>query len=135
MFIDGVDVREIPLATPARRDRLRAAGAVPVLRHDWRERRVWRAEADTAADGGRSAAQRLPAHAAAVAPADKDVATFRSGYDTMVGERGHHAVGRTEAAHRASPAPVLDPRILILDDALSAVDTYTEEEILARLRA
>ena len=47
----------------------------------------------------------------------------------------HHAVGRPEAAHRdRARARDVDPRILILDDALSAVDTYTEEEILARLR-
>ena len=46
----------------------------------------------------------------------------------------HHALGRAEAAHRDRARVIIDPRILILDDALSAVDTYTEEEILSRLR-
>ena len=50
VFIDGVDVREIPLARAARRDRLRAAGAVPVLRHDRREHRVRRARRTSTPD-------------------------------------------------------------------------------------
>ena len=66
---------------------------------------------------------------------DKDVADFPKGYETMVGERGITLSGGQKQRTALARAIVMDPRILILDDALSAVDTYTEEEILSRLRA
>jgi len=72
--------------------------------------------------------------AAAVARLDKDVADFPKGYDTMVGERGITLSGGQKQRTALARAVAVDPRILILDDALSAVDTYTEEEILSRLR-
>jgi ATP-binding cassette subfamily B protein len=72
--------------------------------------------------------------AAAVARLDKDVADFPKGYDTMVGERGITLSGGQKQRTALARAVVIDPRILILDDALSAVDTYTEEEILSQLR-
>jgi ATP-binding cassette, subfamily B, multidrug efflux pump len=72
--------------------------------------------------------------AAAVARLDKDVADFPKGYDTVVGERGITLSGGQKQRTAIARAIVIDPRILILDDALSAVDTYTEEEILSRLR-
>jgi len=71
--------------------------------------------------------------AAAVARLDKDVADFPNGYDTMVGERGITLSGGQKQRTAIARAVILDPAILVLDDALSAVDTYTEEEILARL--
>ena len=52
----------------------------------------------------------------------------------MVGERGITLSGGQKQRTAIARAVVMDPRILILDDALSAVDTYTEEEILSRLR-
>jgi ATP-binding cassette subfamily B protein len=72
--------------------------------------------------------------AAAVARLDKDIADFPKGYDTMVGERGITLSGGQKQRTALARAVVVDPCILILDDALSAVDTYTEEEILSRLR-
>ena len=72
--------------------------------------------------------------AAAVARLDKDVADFPNGYQTMVGERGITLSGGQKQRTALARAIVIDPRILVLDDALSAVDTYTEEEILSRLR-
>jgi ATP-binding cassette subfamily B multidrug efflux pump len=69
-----------------------------------------------------------------VACLDKDVADFPKGYDTEVGERGITLSGGQKQRAAIARAIVIDPRILILDDALSAVDTYTEEEILSRLR-
>jgi ATP-binding cassette, subfamily B, multidrug efflux pump len=72
--------------------------------------------------------------AAAIARLDKDVADFPRGYETMVGERGITLSGGQKQRTALARAIVIDPRILILDDALSAVDTYTEEEILSRLR-
>ncbi|PYR40362.1 MAG: ABC transporter ATP-binding protein [Acidobacteria bacterium] len=81
----------------------------------------------------RDRADRIRA-AAAVARLDKDVADFPHGYETMVGERGITLSGGQKQRTALARAIVVDPRILILDDALSAVDTYTEEEILSRLR-
>jgi ATP-binding cassette subfamily B protein len=72
--------------------------------------------------------------AAAVARLDKDVADFPAGYETLVGERGITLSGGQKQRTALARALAIDPRILILDDALSAVDTYTEEEILTRLR-
>src|SRR5205823_361685 len=72
--------------------------------------------------------------AGVVAQLDKDVADFPKDYETMVGERGITLSGGQKQRAAIARAVVVDPRILILDDALSAVDTYTEEEILSRLR-
>ena len=73
--------------------------------------------------------------AAAVARLDKDVENFPKGYATLVGERGITLSGGQKQRTAIARAVAIDPRILILDDALSAVDTYTEEEILGRLRS
>ena len=73
--------------------------------------------------------------AAGVARLDKDVEGFPKGYETMVGERGITLSGGQKQRTALARALVSDPRVLVLDDALSAVDTYTEEEILGRLRA
>jgi ATP-binding cassette, subfamily B, multidrug efflux pump len=72
--------------------------------------------------------------AAAVARLDKDVADFPRGYETAVGERGITMSGGQKQRTALARALFVDPKLLILDDALSAVDTYTEEEILSRLR-
>jgi ATP-binding cassette subfamily B protein len=72
--------------------------------------------------------------AAEIAQLSKDVRDFPSGYGTMVGERGITLSGGQKQRAAIARAVVTDPRILILDDALSAVDTYTEEEILTRLK-
>ena len=71
--------------------------------------------------------------AAGVARLDKDVADFPKGYDTMVGSAASRSLAARSSGRRIARAVVIDPSILILDDALSAVDTYTEEEILSRL--
>lgn len=73
--------------------------------------------------------------AAAVARLDKDLVDFPHGYDTVVGERGITLSGGQKQRTALARAIVVDPRVLILDDALSAVDTYTEEEILTRLKS
>jgi ATP-binding cassette subfamily B protein len=72
--------------------------------------------------------------AAAVARLDKDIADFPRGFETTVGERGITLSGGQKQRTALARAVMIDPAILILDDALSAVDTYTEEEILSRLR-
>ncbi len=63
-----------------------------------------------------------------------DVAEFPAGYATTVGERGVTLSGGQKQRATIARALARDPRILILDDALSSVDTHTEEQILMRLR-
>ena len=70
----------------------------------------------------------------ALAQLDADVAGFPRGLDTEVGERGITLSGGQKQRAALARAILTDPRILILDDALSAVDTHTEEAILARLK-
>ncbi|MGB5038428.1 MAG: ATP-binding cassette domain-containing protein, partial [Blastocatellia bacterium] len=64
----------------------------------------------------------------------RDVVSFPKGFETMVGERGITLSGGQKQRTAIARALLRQPRILILDDALSAVDTYTEERILKRLR-
>src|SRR5262249_16070314 len=72
--------------------------------------------------------------AASVARLDKDIVDFPKGYDTVVGERGITLSGGQKQRTALARAVALDPRILVLDDSLSSVHTYTEEETLRRLR-
>jgi ATP-binding cassette subfamily B multidrug efflux pump len=153
VFLDGVDVREIPL------ERLRGAiGFVPQepflfsdqiaeniafgvrprtnTGHEGTRNNTDKHEPPTNTDkhGRDSAFERRMQDAAAVARLDKDIESFPKGYQTAVGERGITLSGGQKQRTALARALMVDPRVLILDDALSAVDTYTEEEILGRLR-
>jgi ATP-binding cassette subfamily B protein len=143
VFIDGVDVRHIPLRA------LRGAiGFVPqepfLFSTTIAENIAFGVPPPPLGDagfrlrpegsGGQVGATDAVGAAAAVARLDKDIAGFPKGYDTMVGERGITLSGGQKQRTALARAVAIDPRILILDDALSAVDTYTEEEILSRLR-
>jgi ABC-type multidrug transport system fused ATPase/permease subunit len=72
--------------------------------------------------------------AAAIAQADRFVRTLPNGYDTVLGERGHTLSGGERQRVALARALVRRPRVLILDDATSAVDPTIEAEILAGLR-
>jgi ATP-binding cassette subfamily B multidrug efflux pump len=72
--------------------------------------------------------------AAEIASLHGDVQDFGKAYETMVGERGITLSGGQKQRAAIARAVVRDPRILILDDSLSAVDTQTEERILSGLR-
>jgi len=63
-----------------------------------------------------------------------DIESFPEQYDTVVGERGLTLSGGQKQRTAIARSLIRDPRILILDDALSSVDTYTEEKILNHLR-
>jgi ATP-binding cassette subfamily B protein len=72
--------------------------------------------------------------AAEIASLHGDISGFTAGYETMVGERGITLSGGQKQRTAIARAVVRDPRILILDDSLSSVDTQTEEKILSGLR-
>ena len=72
--------------------------------------------------------------AAQIAGLETDVEEFPEGFDTMVGERGITLSGGQKQRTAIARAVLREPKILILDDALSSVDTYTEEKILSQLR-
>ncbi len=129
VFVDGVDVLHIPLAS------LRGAiGFVPqepfLFSDTIAENVAFGVDALLPPDEVHDRVRR----AAAVARLDKDVEEFPKGYGTVVGERGITLSGGQKQRTALARAVMLDPRILVLDDALSAVDTYTEEEILSRLK-
>jgi ATP-binding cassette subfamily B protein len=72
--------------------------------------------------------------AAEIASLHGDIEDFAAGYETMVGERGITLSGGQKQRTALARAIIRDPRILILDDSLSSVDTQTEEKILSGLR-
>ncbi|HUX93819.1 MAG TPA: ABC transporter ATP-binding protein [Ignavibacteriaceae bacterium] len=69
-----------------------------------------------------------------IAHFDKDVDNFPQGYETIMGERGITLSGGQKQRASLARAVAIDPKILILDDSFSAVDTNTEEEILKSLK-
>ena len=128
ILVDGVDVREIPIAT------LRAAiGFVPqepfLFSDSLAENIAFGRVVEPASER-----QAIIDRAAAIARLDKDVAEFRDGYGTVIGERGITLSGGQKQRTAIARALFIDPPVLVLDDALSAVDTYTEDEILGRLK-
>jgi len=72
--------------------------------------------------------------AARIAGLADDIQDFPNKYEQLVGERGITLSGGQKQRTAIARAVMRDPRILILDDSLSAVDTYTEEKILHNLR-
>jgi ATP-binding cassette subfamily B protein len=72
--------------------------------------------------------------AATIAGIAPDIAEFPAKYDTVVGERGITLSGGQKQRTAIARAVIRDPRILVLDDALASVDTYTEERILNHLQ-
>jgi ATP-binding cassette subfamily B protein len=129
VFIDDVDVRELPLAS------LRGAiGFVPqepFLFSDTIAENIAFGSFDKTADKAldQIAVERM----ATVANLDTDIKEFSNEYQTIVGERGITLSGGQKQRTAIARALMVNPRIIILDDALSAVDTYTEERILSQL--
>jgi ATP-binding cassette, subfamily B, multidrug efflux pump len=125
VFIDGVDVRRIPLHVL--RGAIGFVNQEPFLFSTTLAENIAFGARANQGDRDRVAA------AAAIARLDKDLVQFPQGYETMVGERGITLSGGQKQRVAIARALVIDPKILVLDDALSAVDTHTEEEILERL--
>jgi ATP-binding cassette, subfamily B, multidrug efflux pump len=123
LFIDGIDLNRIPLAA------IRGAvGFVP------QESFLFsRSIGENIAYGKPGASQQEVERAAQIAGLAGDIARFPEGYQTLVGERGVTLSGGQKQRVAIARALIKEPRILILDDPLSAVDADTEEEILTAL--
>ncbi len=139
IFVDDTDILDLPVSTLRR-----AIGMVPqepflfsesiadnvlfgVAGHDG-------VAGDGNPDDAGLESTRLLDEAMAVARLDRDLAGFPDGAETAVGERGVTLSGGQKQRAALARAIITDPRILLLDDALSSVDAYTEDEILTGLR-
>jgi ATP-binding cassette, subfamily B, multidrug efflux pump len=132
VLIDGLPIRQFPLDSLRRHigfvpqetflfsDTIRENIAFGMSEEDSRE------DGDASLDDIKAAAE-----AASIA---QDIASFPEGYNTMVGERGITLSGGQKQRTAIARAILRGPRILILDDALSSVDTHTEDKILNHLR-
>ncbi|HVB28963.1 MAG TPA: ABC transporter ATP-binding protein [Terriglobia bacterium] len=123
VLVDGVPVRQVPLKT------LRShIGFVPQETFLFSEtiRENIRFGVPDSTDGAVE-------QAAEVSNILPDILGFPKGFDALVGERGLTLSGGQKQRVAISRAIIRDPRILILDDALSSVDTFTEEKILRHL--
>lgn len=123
VLLDGIDLRE--LSPQALR---RHIGFVP------QETFLFSASvAENIAFGVENATPEEIRRAAELAGLAPDIESFPDGYKTLVGERGVTLSGGQKQRTAIARAILRDPRILILDDALSSVDTLTEERILSGL--
>jgi ATP-binding cassette, subfamily B, multidrug efflux pump len=124
LLLDGRSIREYPLA-----ELRRAIGYVPqdtFLFSDTLRENI--------AFGVNNALEEQIFEAAEIASISGEIQSFPQRYDTMVGERGITLSGGQKQRTALARAVLRQPKILILDDALSSVDTDTEERILRRLR-
>ena len=124
VFIDGISVRDYPIA------QLRSSvGYVPQETFLFSD-----TLAENVAFGVEKAERAEIEWAGEIAGLTEEVQAFPEGFDTLVGERGITLSGGQKQRTAIARAVLRSPKILILDDALSSVDTYTEEKILGRLR-
>jgi ATP-binding cassette, subfamily B, multidrug efflux pump len=124
LFIDGRPVREYPLAVLRRN-----IGMVPQETFLFSE-----TIRENLAFGAPDAGAKELLEAAEAAHIRQEFEEFPQGFETMVGERGMTLSGGQKQRAAIARALLRRPAILILDDALASVDTYTEERILGGLR-
>ena len=124
ILVDGVDCRELPLAA------LRSmVGVVP------QETFLFSVTlAENISLGTPDASESDIRRAAEIAGLAPDLAALPAGYNTIVGERGIMLSGGQKQRIAIARAILKNPRILVLDDALSSVDSVTEQRILEHLR-
>ncbi len=124
VLIDGRPIREFALASLRR-----SIGFVPQETFLFSDR-----IRENIAFGVDSATDEEIRNAAEAANIAGDIESFPEQYKTMVGERGITLSGGQKQRTAIARALIRNPRILILDDALSSVDTHTEDKILNHLR-
>jgi len=124
LFIDGRPIREYPLAVLRRN-----IGMVPQETFLFSE-----TIRENLAFGAPNASAEELLEAAEAAHIRREFEEFPQGFETMVGERGVTLSGGQKQRSAIARALLRRPAILILDDALASVDTYTEERILGGLR-
>jgi ATP-binding cassette subfamily B protein len=125
VLVDGVDIRELDPAALRRQ-----ISFVP------QETFLFSTTiSENIAFGVKDATPKQIEEAARLAGLDRDIAEFPQGYDTLLGERGITLSGGQRQRCAIARAILRDPAILVLDDALSSVDTLTEERILTSLAA
>ncbi|MBI4480522.1 MAG: ABC transporter ATP-binding protein [Acidobacteria bacterium] len=125
LFLDGIELHRYPLA-----ELRRMIGFVPQETFLFSE-----TLRENIAFGVETANDEEILRAAEIAGLSGDIAGFPRGYGTIVGERGITLSGGQKQRTAIARAVLRDPRVLILDDALSSVDTFTEEMILTRLQS
>ncbi len=124
LLIDGRSIRDYPLGTLRR-----AIGYVPQDTFLFSE-----TLRENIAFGAPDAREEDIRECAAIACVSGEIESFAQGYDTMVGERGITLSGGQKQRTSLARAIMRQPKILVLDDSLSSVDTDTEERILRGLR-
>ena len=125
VLIDGTDVRRIPLAL-LRRSVGYASQDTFLFSTTLRE---------NVGFGVHDASEEQLVHAVDVSRLSKDLEQFPNGLETIIGERGVSLSGGQKQRTSLARAVARDPAILILDDAMSSVDTQTQSEILYRVKA
>ena len=124
ILIDGIEIEKIPLDVLRR-----SIGYVPqetFLFSDTIENNI--------AYGNGTIDKEKIVHASKISQIYKDIDLYPKRFETMLGERGINLSGGQKQRTSIARAIAVNPKVLILDDAFSAVDTYTEEEILSGLK-
>ena len=119
VLVDGVDVREWDLEALRRQ--------ISIIEQD-----IFlfsRTIADNIAFGRPGATREQVEAAAKAAQAHEFIMSFKDGYDTVIGERGVTLSGGQRQRLALARAFMTDPRILILDDSTSSIDSATEDQI------
>jgi len=125
VLIDGVDVKRIPLDV-LRKSVGYASQDTFLFSTSLRE---------NVGFGVADPTEEILMHAVDVSRLEKDLEQFPEGLETIIGERGVSLSGGQKQRTSMARAVARDPEILILDDAMSSVDTQTQSEILYRIKS
>ncbi|MFH0794091.1 MAG: ABC transporter ATP-binding protein [bacterium] len=124
IFVDGQDVNEISLGVL--RSHVGYVAQESFLFSETIEENI--------SFGNEGANLEFVEDAAEIAQLHENIVDFPHKYETLLGERGINLSGGQRQRTALARAIIRDPRILILDDSLAAVDTETEDKILSRLK-